>query len=169
MLATAAEIIAGYRGRTRRLGVGDSVTRTPLAIRPPAGEDRRVGPRSAAASLPYTTVDVVAGAGGRPVTVHVDAWTLSPPTVDPDEEQTSDVTAGGLTGGQIADRLSLRPGYVRNVINDVRHRPADTGVPGPLSADGTAAGWTDLRPALARWAVEGGAVAELPRPRPVLR
>jgi hypothetical protein len=156
-------------------------TRTPLSIRPPAGEDRRVGPRSAVASLPYVTFDIVfAGADGRPVNVHVDARMLSapePPAVDPDEERTCDVAAGGLTGGQIAnlagrravrmqaalltpaqrialialcepmltrngsdarplstselaDRLSLRPDYVRNIVKDVRHRLADAGVPG---------------------------------------
>jgi hypothetical protein len=255
VLATAVEIVVSHGGRSKRLGVGGSVTigrsqvcdirladplvsrracllrveptyvmvfnestRTSLTVRPPVGEDRRVAPGSGVASLPYVTFDVVfAGADGRPVGVHVDARYLSapePPAVDPDDEQTCDIAAGGLTGGQIAnlagrrgarmqaalltpaqrlalvalcepmltrngsdarlpstselaDRLRLRPGYVYNIIKEVRHRLADAGVPGLMSADGAASGRIDLRLTLARWAIEAGAVtvrdlAELP-------
>jgi hypothetical protein len=175
--------------------------RRPLAIRPPAGEDRRVGPASATTSLPYTTFDIIfAGADDEPVRVHIDARRLSSPelpAVDPAEEQTCDVTVLGpmaepagrmqaalLTRAQrialiamcepmltrngtqarprstteLAERLNLKPDYARNIIKDVRHRLADAGVPGLVSADGTATGRIDLRLALARWAIERDAV-----------
>jgi hypothetical protein len=181
----------------------------PLVIRPPVGEDRRVGPGAAAMSLPYPIFDVVfAGRDDEPVSVHVDARGLgSPelPPVDPREEPTRGAEDLGLTshripnlagrgpvrmqaalltpaqrialvalcepmlthnGGQarprstteIADRLGLKPDYARNVIKEVRHRLSDAGVPGLVSADGAAVGRTDLRLALARWAIEWGAV-----------
>jgi hypothetical protein len=74
------------------------------------------------------------------------------------------------SAGELADRLGLTPDYARNVIKDIRYRLADAGVPGLVSADGAASGRSDLRLALARWAVEFGAVsaadlADLP-PRP---
>ncbi|MEV6494850.1 hypothetical protein AB0M20_40445, partial [Actinoplanes sp. NPDC051633] len=78
-----------------------------------------------------------------------------------------------LSTVELADRLGLKPDYARNIIKDVRHRLAESGVPGLVSTDGTAIGRTDLRLALARWAVERGAVtvadlAQLPRrPEPV--
>ncbi|MEV6489836.1 hypothetical protein AB0M20_14590, partial [Actinoplanes sp. NPDC051633] len=55
-------------------------TQKPLAVRPPAGEDRRVGPGAATTSLPYPVFDVVfAGTDDRPVSVRVDARALVPP------------------------------------------------------------------------------------------
>ncbi len=53
---------------------------------------------------------------------------------------------------------ALSPDYARNVIKDIRYRLCDAGVPGLVSGDGTATGRTDLRLALARWAIEWGAV-----------
>lgn len=75
-----------------------------------------------------------------------------------------------LSTSELARRLNLRPDYVRNLIKDVRYRLADAGVSGLISPDGAATGRTDLRLALARWAIEWGAVttqdlAELP-PQP---
>jgi hypothetical protein len=61
---------------------------------------------------------------------------------------------------ELADRLSLSPDYARNVIKDVRYRLSEAGVPGLVSADGAATGRIDLRLALARWAIEWGAVTE---------
>jgi hypothetical protein len=188
-------------------------------IRPPAGEDRRVGPCAAATSLPHRVFEVVfAGGDGEPVSVHVDARGLTSPespAVNPREGRTRGADDLGLTTGtvpnmagrravrmqaalltpaqrialiamcepmltrngvharprstaELADRLGLTPDYARNVIKDVRHRLYDAGVPGLVSADGAATGRTDLRVALARWAIEWGAVtvgdlADLPR------
>jgi len=199
-------------------------TQKPLALRPPAGEDRRVGPAAATTSLPYPAFDVVfAGTDDRPVSVHVDARTLVPPrapaviaaegqTRGADDPGLTDVQMPNLAGprsvrmqaalltraqrtaliamcepmltrngafarprstAELADRLGLKPDYARNIIKDVRHRLAESGVPGLVSTDGTAIGRTDLRLALARWAIERGAVtvadlAQLPqRPEPV--
>ncbi|MBU2669148.1 FHA domain-containing protein [Actinoplanes bogorensis] len=156
-------------------------THKPLVLRPPTGEDRRVGPLSASTSLPYGLFQVVfAGTDDRPVGVRVDARALSapePPGVDPGEDRTGDVHIAGrvalLTPAQrialialceplltrngayarprstpeLAQRLNLKPSYARNLIKDVRHQLA-----GLVSDDG------DPRLALARWAVERGAV-----------
>jgi hypothetical protein len=195
-------------------------TQKPLAIRPPVGEDRRVGPSSAGTSLPYPVFEVVfAGRDEDPVSVHVDARELPTPdrpVLDPKEAKTRGPddpglidttvpnTAGRraarmqaalltpaqrialialcepmltLNGSQarprstsdLARRLGRAPDYVRNVIKEVRQRLSDAGVPGLVCADGAAYGGTDLRLALARWAIEWGAVTpadldELPPP-----
>jgi hypothetical protein len=200
-------------------------TQKPLAVRPLVGEDRRVGPSSATASLPYRVFDLVfAGRDDEPVSVRVDARALTPPAppaAAPDEEPTRGADDPGLTGAEVpnmagrravrmqaalltpaqrivliamcepmltrngaharprstselADRLSLRPDYARNVIKDVRYRLSEAGVPGLVSADGAATLRTDLRLALARWAIEWGAVtvadlADLPRRSGVVR
>ncbi|MEV6493474.1 hypothetical protein AB0M20_33370 [Actinoplanes sp. NPDC051633] len=192
-------------------------------MRPPVGEDRRVGPAAATTSLPYPVFDVVfAGTDDRPVSVRVDARGLvppQPPAVLAEEGRTrgaedpgTDLHVPNLGGPravrmqaalptraqrtaliamcelmltrngayarplstvELAERLGLKPDYARNIIKDVRHRLAESGVPGLVSTDGTAIGRTDLRLALARWAVERGAVtvtdlAQLPqRPEPV--
>jgi hypothetical protein len=195
-------------------------TQKPLAIRPPSGEDRRVGPSSAATSLPYDTFEVVfAGRDDAPVSVQVDASGLSrpqPPVPDPREGTTRGAddlslterkivnTAGRRAARQqaalltptqrialialceplltrngadarprttpeLAHRLRWVPDYARNVIKDVRHRLSAAGVPELVSHDGAVNGGTQLRWALARWAIEWGAVTvddldELPPP-----
>ncbi|MBM2621331.1 FHA domain-containing protein [Actinoplanes sp. LDG1-06] len=58
------------------------------------------------------------------------------------------------TTGEIAARLGLTHDYARNVVKEVRERLSAAGVPGLLSPDVR----VDLRLALARWAVEYGAV-----------
>jgi hypothetical protein len=197
----------------------------PLAIRPPVGEDRRVGPGAATTSLPYSTFDVVfSGRDDQPVSVHIDARGLGLPELpvpDPREMPTRGVDDAGLTNrkvpnmagcrpartqaalltpaqrialialcepmltsngaharprtaAELADRLGLRPHYARNVIKEVRYRLSEAGVPGLVPMEGAAVGWTDLRLALARWAVEWGAVTvadltHLPQPAGAVR
>jgi hypothetical protein len=69
-------------------------------------------------------------------------------------------TGGSLpaTYRQIGDRLSLSPGYVRNVLKQVRETLSGRGVPG-LLPDHSDVG-ADLRAALARWALRAGVLAE---------
>jgi hypothetical protein len=190
----------------------------PLAMRPPVGEDQRVGPSSALTSLPHRTFDLIfAEAYDESVCVHVDARAMTPPLPPPSadgEEPTLSVvkshlstlapnlagrrpartqaalltpaqrlalialcepmlTANGISARprsstELAERLVLRPDYARNIIKDVRHRLADAGVPGLIPTHPAAATRTDLRLALARWAIEQGAVTaadltDLPR------
>jgi hypothetical protein len=62
-------------------------TLKPLTMRPPVGEDQRVGPSSAMASLPHRTFDLVfAGRDNEPVCVQVDARRLPPPFPAPSED-----------------------------------------------------------------------------------
>lgn len=72
---------------------------------------------------------------------------------------------------ELAARLGWTHDYARNVVKDVRYRLAEAGVPGLVPVGATPPGGTDLRVALARWAVEYGAVgrqdlADLPPPAP---
>jgi hypothetical protein len=62
------------------------------------------------------------------------------------------------TSSELAERLGWKPDYARNVIKEVRHRLSGNGIPGLVSPDGPASGQADLRLALARWAIEWGAV-----------
>jgi hypothetical protein len=181
----------------------------PLVLRPPVGEDRRLSPSAATASLPHPVFDVVfAGHDDHPVAVRVDAYRLTPP-LPPSAEESEGRTRGAdepdlaaprrpslgglraarmqaalltpaqriavtalcepmltrngrlarpLSSAELAQRLGWRPDYARNVIKEARHRLSDAGVSGLV--DDAAAGRTDLRLALARWAIEFGAVSE---------
>ena len=60
--------------------------------------------------------------------------------------------ARSATAREIAESLTLRPNYVRNVLKDTRERLAAQGVPGLLGEDNPQA-VEALRHALAQWAI----------------
>lgn len=60
--------------------------------------------------------------------------------------------AAPATYAQVADRLDLRPQYVRNVIRTLREKLSGHGVPGLVAEHGEAPS-DDYRWALARWAI----------------
>jgi hypothetical protein len=65
--------------------------------------------------------------------------------------------AAPATYRQIGARLGRQPGYVRNVLKELREALAGAGVPGLLAAGGDEAA-LDFRRPLAMWAIRTGAV-----------
>jgi hypothetical protein len=61
------------------------------------------------------------------------------------------------TGRQIADRLGLKPAYVRNVLKAVRETLAGYGIPGLVAGDEAG---DDFRWALARCALRNGWIGQ---------
>jgi len=172
----------------------------PLVMRPPAGEGQAVPPLGATTSLPHRRFSIVfMGGYSTEEVVNVDAEQILQVAGVPAEPSSGGDTLRapeGVTAAQrrvltalaaplltcsgararpasyadIGRRLGLKPGYVRNVVKDIRESLASHGVPGLLGDVVDERRGEDFRPALARWAVWSGlvdadAVATLPPDR----
>jgi hypothetical protein len=155
----------------------------PVVVRPPVGEDKVLEPRSATTSLPLLRFDVILyGDGGAPeiLTVNVggsapvesspplgSATVTAPIKFTPTQRRMllalceplltqRGPAARAATYAEIAGRLGLKQGYVRNVIKGIREELTGHGVFGLSQADGQDIPSDDFRQALARWALRSG-------------
>ncbi len=155
----------------------------PIALRPPAGEDRLIEPGAATTSRPWPAFAVVLVGGDDTYRLEIrtpfarltgeetGALTTAPETI------TAPLTLTGAqrrvltalaapillnqgdqaapaTYSDIAQRLGLQPGYVRNVLKSLRESLSGYGFSGLTGTDSTTEHQAnDFRWALARWAI----------------
>lgn len=162
----------------------------PIALRPPTGEDRLVEPGAATTSRPWPVFAVVLVGGDDTYLIEIrtpftglTGEAIGAPTTAP-ETITAPLTLTGAqrrvltalaapillnqgdqaapaTYGDIAQRLGLQPGYVRNVLKSLRESLSGYGFSGLTGADNaTEHQANDFRWALARWAIRSSWVTE---------